>query len=474
MINSMNIKNENFIAIIQRPPGAESIDDPLEKGRYPVWVPELMLTHKEIDIIWVQHYSTGNQYNLYKNPNDENESSGSYYPLKEGMKVVISFLDDHMLSGYIKYTISGTDRNRVPLEEGNKENFYLQTKTTNETWEYIHDGEDLQQLKHLLHGKGRTNFALEGDVNSKVARITLQVSHPLNGGVQGVKPKSTIEMTDKHIVLEMANKHRIIMNDGGIEITAFQGDHSIFLNAGGIRMDTIKNVLIQAQKNVDISAQEELKMSGKIETHVKSDVLRLTGNKQMSASGNVINVQSATQTYVGSGLNTRIASDVKLTTTAPLIENKSLGMMTNDSMLIVNKGQLITNESSMISSNSPVIANDTLQLNSMGIASSISPSVYGGASATNIVADATAAIVTTTMGGFNDPGTSVASSAVVEGMCPARAKGPDEMRQRTFDKTNFGQHISPKVSKIIKGSNNDKKQAVKELQECLNPDVDYN
>lgn len=468
MLYDYNIKDENFIGVLKRTPGGKW-QDPKKQGRYPVWIPELMKLGG-LNTIWVWNWVDQAQYSTFIRPSSgEKLSEGRHYPLIEGQRVLVSFIDDHMQTGYIKAVLP--NKVKVPLDPvKNRDPMYLTEKTEKETWRFTHDK---WKYYHHLHGGGRNNFTIEGHNEDKMGRITMQVSHPLNDGINGVKPISTIEIQDYHIAVELRDaktlkpKHKAVVDSSGILLDVFTSDSTIKMDSEGIRAETNHSIYILAENNIDIIAQKQLKMQGKEETHICGNIVRITGFQQLCLSSTVIVSEAVLTNHMKSGLVSEVQSNAKVKVNAPVIQEEAEMNFAMCGPMTSIKAEVLAADTSLTALNGSLVATDAMEMVAMGVASGTSPGVVNANKGINVAIDAAATAATAAVGN-NDVGSGVASAAMVEAVVPCNATCPDE-KSRFEDKKTYGNHVSPKVAKIRKPSEKqDKKQAVDEIKEICN------
>ena len=362
--------------------------DPLGLGRYLVYIRELSPVNT-MNTFWVTSEISNFQFSRWIDPylhsslDESKKSSGSYFPLSAGMVVNIKFRSNDLTSGFIYKIVN--NQNQVPLDTNKRDSFYLLCKTVNDSYIYI--DEDKQTL-HLMNNKGSTNIALNDQ------KITLHVGDLVSDGLDGITSRSIVELDKDKIGLKFG-KHFIKIDDSGIILSAGENSNSfIRITESGIETNTNGNIKNRAEQDLS-NIGKKVFNTGLDELHNYSKINRISGTQMMSMTGNVVTIDSLTETYIKGG-HIGIESLFKTKLSSLAIDILSLtSIYVNSLMYVNNAGSAIVQKSPSVAIAGSTIFHDGMIMDNMGIAESLSSSLISSIVATSVATEGAAMSLTT-------------------------------------------------------------------------------
>ena len=246
--------------------------------KYPVYIPSLMSDSLDsINPIWAKNEVSKNTYTTFLDPlTEELQSSGTYFPLRVGMRVNIKFRNNNMASAYIEYVKSSN------VKISNRDDFYLLNKTVNNSFIYQDDN---KSITHIMNSDGRSNIFMSKD------KLSLSILEE-----NTYKIKNAFEVNESGTFLEFGN-NKIILDNSGIVLVA--GDTEIRLTESGIQMISPDNIEISADNNLKMKAQKA-KLSSTERLDIYSTELKMTGTQIVNLNSNILSLDSFTSTHIRS------------------------------------------------------------------------------------------------------------------------------------------------------------------------------
>lgn len=367
----------------------------LEKNnKYPVYIRQLSIPG-QLTIFFATNEILGNTFSRWIDPmqhasqESSKLSSGAYFPLHRGMKVEVKFRTDDITDGYITKIIN--NQGSMPLSHNLKDDFYLVCKTVNDSYLYIDEN---RQVMHMMNSNGRTNLLLDSD------RVVLHAGELLNGGAQGVKNDSIIEVTTSGISLKFGKSY-IKIDDSGIVLSAGEKSKSYLqITEAGIRLGADEDVIIRSEKNLNVIGQH-LYTTGIEDYNIHSTNTKISGAQMLTLTGNTVSIDSALETYI-KGSHIGIDALMKLNLSGLMIDVNALSTLYLESIMYTNKSEVSTTKTDVLVNASSVIMNDGIVMSNMQMATSAAESMAGVQMAMSTATEAAAAALTIGMG-MNDP-----------------------------------------------------------------------
>lgn len=367
----------------------------LEKNnKYPIYIRQLSQPG-QMNIIWATNEILGNTFSRWIDPtqhasqDSSKYSSGSYFPLKRGMKVEVIFRTTDITDGYVSKIIN--NQGSMPLNHDLRDDFYLVCKTANDSYIYMDDN---REMIHIMNTAGKSNLLLDSN------RAVLHVGELINGGAEGVKTDSIVEVTKSGISLKYGNSF-IKIDAGGIVLSAGEKSKSYFqITESGFKFGGDEDLTIEAGKNLNLIGQKTY-VTGIEELNIHSTNTKMSGAQMMNITGNTISIDSSLETSI-KGTHVGVDALMKLNLSGLMIDCKALSTLYLDSIMYTNNSQVATTNTSVMVNNASTIMTDGITLSNMQFAISAAQNMYAVQEATSISTEAAAAALTIGMG-FNDP-----------------------------------------------------------------------
>lgn len=416
------IKGHEYIGVI-----AESIGDK-SSGKYLVHIRELMGADDTYKPIWVRNEVLGNRFSRWLDFNSKTiKSSGSYFPLKEGMIVNVKFRGNTMESGYISNIVS-----YLPLVDkpGARDTFYLLNKTVNDSWIYQ---DDARNITHLMHSGGKSNIVLDDQ------SITLQTGGKLK--------TNGFEVSDTGTKMEFGNS-AIYMDSTGIIFKV--GDTVATLSETGIIVKSQGNIELESNNSMKLKSKN-LSMSTTEELTLYSSVLRLTGAQQAALNSNVVNINSLLHTNIESQAQVNISGLMKTKIESPIVDISSLTNLNLACPVITLSGQTTNISGTSLNLSGGSIAMDGIISHGLGVASATNSSMTSMNLSLGLSTDAANLSLVTSMGN-SDMVSGIANAAMVQSIA-GTARPVGEILSPQIVPVKVGNSLKEKIQYIT--SSND-------------------
>ncbi len=416
------LKNKDFIGIIKE----GSVKD--NTGRYFVDIPELSIQDKTHKPIIAKNEILGNRFTRWVDIiSKKTNSYGSYYPLHPGMSVNVRFRSEHLESAYVSNIISYT-----PLvdKEANRDSFYLLNKTLNDSWIYQ---DDSRNITHIMHNGGTSNVLLDNDsVTLSVGVVNNTIFEPIN----------SFKLDSGSAKMQFGNSYFLIDDTG---ITLSVGETSVSLTETSLKMFSEGNVECQSSKTLNFQGKK-LFLNGKKETHILSDITRISGGSNLSLTGDVINTNANKLLSLTSTLQVNVKGTIKTAITGGLVEMISLSNMYLSSSVINLTSATTVIDGKSLTLNGGSIMMDGAITHGIGVASSVANSMNAMNKGLSVATDAAnMSIVSATQ--ITNPVMSVANS-IMTSTIPGSANAAPNIVKPLFTDQNPGSGVSEKINYI--------------------------
>ena len=369
-------------------------------GKYKIHVPSLMAHDKTFK--WCLAKNKVGKYGKWVDPNNKNKvySIGNYIPLHLGMNVEVVFETTQHDSG----KIIDLSYDQIPLNKDDQQTFYLFGKTKNGTQIYT---DDSRNITHIQHHKGLANIIMMDD---KISLSTNEVSDI------GTNNFSNIELSKESIILKVGHTS-LILDESGLTVQTKDNKYEFGnkemnykTSKYGIEADEFS---IQANK---------IFVNGLEEVHVKSVVSRITGTQHMSVNGNIVNIDSNTNTTIQSTGIVDLKAYLNMSLFCPTnIGLTTLGMLSLDGIQTTVNGIVTTINGTTLALNAPTIFEDSQVIRGVGGASALAGSTVAAAKAVNLSMTGVDIALTTAFH-FNDPFSGMVCNVMSETL-PGVAQG---------------------------------------------------
>jgi len=415
------VQNHDYIGVIKR---GNSNDF---EGKYLVYISELM-SDAEHQPIWVKNEIVGNRFSRWLNVDSKViQTSGSYFPLYEGMVVNVRFRGYSLESGYITNVVSD-----IPLVDKaeRRDSFYLINKTLNNSWIYQ---DDARSETHIMQSGGKSNIVL--DEHS----VTLQVG--------GETKRAGFEVSDTGIRLEFGNSSLYLDAKGisfkiGDTIFVMSESGAIFKSPGNLEMEADKSLRFKGNK-VETSASEKYS--------INANIVQMTGNQMLSLNGNVVNLNSLTHTNIESQAHVQIKSLGKVKLSSSIMDITSLTNMNIDSPVNTITGQTMNIDGTSLNLSGASVAMDGIISHGLGIAKSTNSAMKAANLTLGLSTDAANLALVTSIGN-SDVVSGVVNSSMVQAI-PGTASPVGEILKPQIVYAKVGNSVKEKLSYIL--SSND-------------------
>ena len=369
-------------------------------GKYKVYIPSLMAHDKTFK--WCYAKNRVGKYGKWIDPNNSKMvySIGNYIPLHIGMNVEVLF--DTM--NHDSCRIIDIYYDQIPLNKDDQQTFYLFGKTKNGTQIYT---DDSRGITHIEHNKGLANIIMMDD---KISLSTNEVSD------LGTNNFSNIELSKESIILKVGNTSLILDESGFI----FQTKDN--------KWEFGNKEMTYKTKKYNIEAEEYAIQANKVyingleEAHIKSTVTRVTGGQHLSINGNVVNIDSNTNTTVQSTGSVNIKSILNMAISCPTnIALSTEGMLALDGTQTILNGITTVVNGTTLALNAPTVFEDSQIIRGIGAASSTATTMVAAMKSLYYSMKAVDISLTTAFH-FNDPFSGMACNVMTETL-PGVAQG---------------------------------------------------
>lgn len=373
-------------------------------GKYKVYIPTLMI-HDD-NFRWCLAKNKIGKYGKWIDPNNKKVYSiGNYIPLSVGMNVEVIFETTHHDSCRIIDLVY----DQIPLNKDDQESFYLFGKTKNGTQFYV---DEARNITHIQHNKGLANIIMMDD---KISISTNEVSD------LGTNNFSNVEVGKESIILKVGNSS-LIIDESGFTFKTKDNQWEF-----GSKEMTYKTSKYNIEAEEFAVQANKIFINGLEETHVKSVVTRVSGTQHMSVNGNVVNIDSNTNTTVQSTGSVNIKSNLNMAISCPTnIHLSTFGMLALDGNSTILNGITTVVNGTTLALNGATIFEDSQVIRGIGAASSMATSMVAASKALYLSMKAVDISLTTAFH-FNDPFSGMACSIMSETL-PGIAQGaPNQM-----------------------------------------------
>ena len=367
----------------------------LEKNnKYPIYIRKLS-TPGQMNIIWATNEIAGNNFSRWIDPmvhssqDSSKLSAGSYFPLKRGMQVEVIFRTTDISDAYVSKIIN--NNGSTPINHQVRDDFYLVCKTANDSYIYMDDN---REIIHMMNSAGKTNVLLDPN------RVVLHVGELINGGAEGVKADSIVDVSKSGISLKFGDS-LIKIDAGGIILSAGEKSKSYFhVTESGFKFGGDEDITINSEKNLNLIGQKVF-VTGIEELNIHSTNTKMSGAQMLNLTGNTISIDSSLETSI-KGTHIGVDALMKLHLSGLMIDCKALSTLYCDSLMYTNNSQVMTNNTSVMVNNASSILTDGITLSNMQFAMSAAQNMYAVQESVSISTEAAMAALTIGMG-FNDP-----------------------------------------------------------------------
>lgn len=369
-------------------------------GKYKVYIPSLMMHDKNFK--WCLAKNMVGSYGKWVDPNNSKicYSIGNYIPLQIGMNVEVVFQNTQFDS----CRIMGLDYDQIPLNKDDQQSFYLFGKTKNGTQIYT---DDARGITHVMHNKGLSNIILMDD------KISLSINETSNVGTNNF---ANIELAKESIILRVGHT-ALILDESGISFKLKDNQYEFSnkeMNHKTSRYTVEADDIIFKGKKIFTNATEEV--------HLKSTVTRITGGQHLSLNGNVVNIDSNTNTTIQSTGSVNIKSYLNMAISCPTnISLSTIGLLSLDGTNTIVNGINTVVNGVTTAINGTTILEDSQIIRGVGAATSMANSLVASMKSINVAMLGTDISLTTALH-FNDPFSGMACNAMSETL-PGVAQG---------------------------------------------------
>lgn len=363
---------------------------PGTSGEFQVFIPELNCIDPELKSITVKN-KTSKYAKWFIEGNDSTpQSCGQYFPLYPGMNVDVMFKTSSAQSG----EIVGLHYDNIPMTKNDEKGMYIIAKTVEGT---TITTDDTRSVTQITHKKGLSNLILADD---KVSMTVNEVSDA------GTNVFSGMEINEGGITFKVG-ENALILDKTGVKIKIKDAVYAFTDKM--FNLDT-KSMCYDVD-NFEVKAKKVLIQGGE-ELHLKSTVSRISGGQHLSLNGNVVNIDSMTNTTVQSNNNLTLKGLVSLDMESSMLFVDSLGMLSlNGLNTVVNGVTTVVNGSGSTCINGSTVFEDSMVIRGLGIASSISTTMTATCLSMKTTLKATNLALTSALH-FTDPFSSMAANTL--------------------------------------------------------------
>ncbi len=359
--NFKTLSGKIFIGYIQ------DIPDPTNTGRHAVYIPNILKSQipgekyifcKEIINTYVRTrdpLKNGTPYFSY----------GSYQPLIPGTKVLVTFVNNSMDSGYI-IGIDGKVKQPFAKE-------WLIFKTKNDTEMYVDDDAGIIHINNKF-----SNVYMTQD------EIILQVNKQKPNDGEDEKEAQTYIQLDKSSIMFKVGNSSYSFNENGIILHSGE-KAATYLE---ISKDTIN---INATKSVNISSDEGsvainsqyTYLTGYNELHLFGNDARFTGAQKAQISGTTVVMWGWFDAHV-KGLHVGIDAWLSYDTFTTLKNEVNLALSQTTSIIDTKTTSLESSVTGVKAESYSIKAQDGIVISNMGIGAAVSGSMNASMSAISL------------------------------------------------------------------------------------------
>jgi hypothetical protein len=355
-MNNKDIAGKTFIGYVL------DIKDPAGLGRKAVYIPNLLKS----TIAGEKYVFCKEAINTYvraRNPLKSNYpyfSYGSYQPILPGTKVLVTFVNNSLESGYI----IGIDATvKEPFAEGE----WLVFKTPKGSEFYINDDNN---VCHIKNANGKTNlYMTDTDIYLQVNQIDENAKAETD-----LKAQSYIQISPSFIQLKIGDtlyrfgENGINFSSGSDSLTAFE------MTKDTITINANKNITISTDEgNLNLSGQYTY-ISGYTELHAYGNDARFTGAQKAQISGNTVALWGWMDAHV-KGMHVGIDAWIQLDVTSLIKNEENLAMHYSLSSLTARTSAIDVTSCALKAESYSLKGQDGVVISNLGVGSGVSSSV---------------------------------------------------------------------------------------------------
>jgi len=379
--------------------------DPLEQGRYKVYIPELhqstsMNVH---DGIWCRNEM--NSFIGYRDVKNNPVISGSYIPLQPNMPVRVRV--QHNSSSII-----GIGKSNVNIPNPKKrDNYYLFGGTSDGTT--IEVDEELGYLG-IRFRDGLSNILMTED------SISLELNH--QSGTSTKSFTSGIVIDENRIQLRTKDA-TFELNSSGFGFTFNDKPSSYFsMTRNNIEMYSNEGIIINAKKNASIKSNNT-SITGTNKLNLGGNITNLTGFQKLAANGNQVNIEGFTTVQLKSNMHIGLESKVKTTINTVMMDTNVIGINNIYSSVFTETSNVKSISTATYSVAASTLLQDSQIVSNMGVAASVTGSL-NSSTITSMQSIQMGLTTTGTMMLFDSPLTAASSLTIAQSI-PSTAEYAD-------------------------------------------------
>jgi len=329
-------------------------------------------------------------------PNIPYMSYGSLQPILPGTKVLVTFINNSLESGYI----IGID---ATVKETLSPNEWLIFKTQKDTELYVNDK---NKVCHLKNAGGKSNIFMTED------SVYLQVNEvdPEGKGEDELIAQSYIQLGKNAIIFKVGDTSYRFGNNG-ININNGK-DSSTFIETSKdtININASKSINISSDSgNVHINGQYTY-VTGYNELHLFGSDTRLTGSQKAQISGTTVALWGWMDAHI-KGMHVGIDAWLSFDTFTTVKNEMNLALKNSFSSILSDSSVISSASTGLKAESYSIKAQDGIVLSNLGIGAGISASV--GVSMTAVTSALKISLATLNTGFLmNDPFTSAANQVL--------------------------------------------------------------
>jgi len=424
-----------------------NVNDP--QGKYLVFIPELNTNQQhQIKPFWATNEVNGNVLSRWTNPESNMvSSSGSYFPLREGMNVNVRFRTESVNSAYINRIKTNSP---MLLEPVLRDEQYLINKTIRGS--YILQDDSVGET-HISNLNGKTNIIMDD------SRILLKVTEGMTQA--GVVSDGGFEVEKNGMTYNIGNVTFRVDLSG---ITMNVGDNILSITESGVNFFT-KKLNLEANDNLYIKSNN-IKITGSETLQLFSNDLKATGNTNLNLVGHNVKMEAdplgsvhinGAYISVESLINTSIkGSNVEVIALANFYANSPIMNLTS---------MMGTISSTTLALDSSTMLMDGTILSNIGAAKSLA--VSGTATNTVLSASLYAAYMGISMGTSTTDPISGSINSILVSTVPGSSSPIGNMIKPFNLSRSVGSDIQQKLGRIQTSDNNYKESVTKVVTERL-------
>jgi len=379
--------------------------DPLEQGRYKVYVPEI---HQATSLnvhngIWC--HNELNSFIGYRDVKNNPVISGSYIPLKPNMPVRIRVQNNSA-------SIIGIGKTNINLPNPKKrDDYYLFGSTANGTT--VEVDEELGYLG-IRYRDGLSNIIMTED------SISLELNHQ-----SGTSSKSFTSgiIIDQNRIQFRTKDATFELNSSGFGLTFNDKPSSYFsMTKNNIEMFANEGLIINAKKTASIKSNNTA-IAGTNKLNLRGNITNLTGSQKLAANGNQVNIEGFTTVQLKSNIHIGLESKVKTTINTMMMDTNVFGVNNIYSSVFTETSNVKSISAATYSIAASTLLQDSQIVSNMGVAASVTGSL-NASTITSMQSIQMGLAATGTMMLFDSPMTAASSLAISQAI-PSTAEYAD-------------------------------------------------